>query len=141
MRKFITPLLTAAAFCFVARIFAAESSLGATNQAQSHVTGTNTDVQSPSLDSRRTPAPLPTGYLLGASSLQEREDICEAVFRYVATRRRDGICFVGFENIVEGRTVRHDPTDEVLKRLRDLGPSVKPASQAKDARNPDGTIP
>ena len=67
-----------------------------------------------------TLTPLPADFSLGAPSLKERDNICESVVRFVAAKGKTKQCFIGFENIVQGRTVHHDPTEELLKRLDDL---------------------
>jgi len=88
----------------------------------------------------QTPAALPPDYSLGASRLEEREDICESVVRFLAAKDPTKQNFIGFENIVQGRTVHHDPTDELLRRLRDLGPRVLPVSELKGVRVRDGIV-
>jgi len=70
----------------------------------------------------------------GAPSLNERDNICESVVRFVAAKGPTKQCFIGFENIVQGRTVLHDPTQELLKRLGDLRPRVLPLSRLKGMR-------
>jgi hypothetical protein len=146
MQKFIAILLSGTVMGVAVRTLAEGTNLVATSQEQSPVvTSTNTlqqrsaaDMGSPSPHPQGTLAPLPADYSLGASSLQEREDICEAVFRFVAAKYRKEVCFIGFENIVNDGTIRHDPTSELLKRLHDLTPPLMPASRANDARTPDG---
>ena len=43
-------------------------------------------------------------------------NMCESVVRFVAAKGPTKQCFIGFENIVQGRTVHHDPTEELHKR-------------------------
>jgi len=43
-------------------------------------------------------APLLDDWLLGAPSLDERDEICEAVVRWIATTQTNACCFVGFED-------------------------------------------
>jgi hypothetical protein len=85
-------------------------------------------------------ASLPADYSLGASSLAEREEICEAVVRHIASNHPTEHCFIGFENVVQGRTVHHNPTDDLLHRLRDVKGRVAPVSQAKGVRVEDGAV-
>ena len=87
-----------------------------------------------------TPAvlpPLPPDYSLGASSLAQRDDVCEAVIRFLARSNR---CVIGFENAVQKGLVHHDPTDVLLTRVRDLGDRVLPVSQLKGLRVVDGMV-
>jgi hypothetical protein len=88
----------------------------------------------------RTLAPLPPDYSLGASSLEERDEICEAVIRFVAANHGEKYCFIGFENHVQRGSIRHDPTNELMARLRDLSPRVMPVSRAKWGRMSDGIV-
>ena len=80
--------------------------------------------------------PLPPGDLLGAPSLHERDGICETIIRHLASKRCDvqpviNYRFIGFQ----GREVAmHDPSKELLQRIRDMKLPVEPVSTAKESR-------
>ena len=93
--------------------------------------------------------PLPPEQLLGAGSVQERDDLAEAVARYyanepqptwkyVVTKPQPAWIFVGFRYARVWEGGQH-PADcdfppELLRRLKDLQPRVRPVSDAEWGR-------
>jgi hypothetical protein len=93
--------------------------------------------------------PLPPEQLLGAGSAQERDDLAEAVARhyanepqptwkYVVTKPQPAWVFVGFRyaRVWEGgqHPAECDFPPELLRRLKDLKPRVRPVSDAEWGR-------
>ena len=78
-----------------------------------------------------TITPLPASYSLGASSISERDDICEAVLRYVVTKPGYKYRFVGFENTDGHGYINHDPSEQLMRRMRELRLPLRPLSYAK----------
>ena len=80
--------------------------------------------------------PLPPSVLLGASSLQERDDISTAVVRFLATLPCDFMPdiryrFIGFYG--EGIN-RHDPSRDLLERIRRNKLRIEPVSETRFGR-------
>jgi hypothetical protein len=79
--------------------------------------------------------PLPAEQLLGAGSVQERNDLAEAVVRHAANKPPTASLFVGFhyQRVWEGHGyfANCDFPPDLLKRLSDLKPWVNPVSRAE----------
>ena len=79
--------------------------------------------------------PLTPDQLLGASSVEQRDDLAEAVARYEAHNPRTNSIFVGFLHlrVVDGHPCIADCdfSPALLRRLSGLKPRVKPVSAAK----------
>lgn len=86
-----------------------------------------------------TYTPLPPTLLLGAANLQERDDISEALIRHLAAKSNDDpefrYRFIGFEGL-EAR--EHDPSEELLQRIRKLKLAIEPVSTLKESVMQEG---
>jgi hypothetical protein len=78
--------------------------------------------------------PLPPALLLGAKNLRQRDEISIAVIRHFATKPFK-YRFVSFEG-EEG--AEHDPSPQLLRRIKALKLPVRPVSSRKERVIEDG---
>ena len=84
--------------------------------------------------------PLPGSTLLGARSLEDRDAISVALIRRLATKPCDvkpdiKYRFIGFQGY---NGAQHDPSEELLQRIRKLRFRVEPISAQMESRMQDG---
>jgi len=74
---------------------------------------------------------LPTDCLLGASSLPERDAICESVAHAFVSDTHQTTEFIGFKSHNSDGVKHYDPPREFLKHLRAVNRHLKPVSDLR----------